>query len=99
LSGFRLLKRIVVDEGAFVSFYVGDRKTLHPPTYFYTKLKGKFYYAAFRKDFQQSWEFAREQFPMRVDMNQDDLEEFLIKLGAGDKSTITEQINEWRKER
>jgi hypothetical protein len=87
-----------MDDGAFVSFYVGDRKTLHPPTYFYTRTKGKFYYAAFHKDFQQSWAFAREQFPMRVDMNQDALEEFLIKLGAGDTSTIGEKITEWRRQ-
>ena len=88
----------LVDDGAFVSFYVGDRRTLHPPAYFYTRTKGKFYHAAFHKDFQQSWEFSKEVFHMKVDTHQDALEEFLVKLGAGDASTIAEKISEWRKQ-
>jgi hypothetical protein len=88
----------LVDDGAFVSFYVGDRKTLHPPAYFYTRTKGKFYHAAFHKDFQQSWDFSKEPFPMKIDMHQDELEKFLVKLGAGDASTIAEKISEWRKQ-
>ncbi len=88
----------IVDEAAFVSFYVGDKKALHPPTYFYTRTNGGFYYGAFRKDFDQSWRVAQEQFPMRVDMKQDALEAFLIRLGAGDQTTIAQKIEEWRKQ-
>jgi hypothetical protein len=87
----------IVDDGAFVSFYVGPIRTIHPPTYFYTRTKGTFYYAAFHKDFQQSWKFAEEQFAMRVGMKQDALEAFLIKIGAGDPSTIVGRIDEWRR--
>ncbi len=86
----------IVDEGVFVSFYVGDRKMLYPPTYFYTKANGGFYYSAFRRDFQQSWNVAKERFTMRVDMTQDALEEFLYKIGAGDKATLPTKIAEWR---
>ncbi len=86
----------IVDDGAFVSFYVGDIKTLHPPTHFYTN-RGTLYYAIFRQDFQQGWEFSRELFAMRANTNEDALEEFLVKLGAGDPSTIAEKISEWRR--
>lgn len=84
----------IVDDGAFVSFYVGDRKTLHPPAHFYTR--GTFYYSAFRQDFQLGWEFSREQFAMRANTNDDALEEFLVRLGAGDNTTITQKISDWR---
>ena len=87
----------IVDDGVFVSFYVGAIRTIHPPTYFYTKTKGTFYYDAFHKDFQQSWNFAEEQFSMRVGTKQDALEAFLLKLGAGDPATIAEKISEWRR--
>lgn len=86
----------LVDDGAFVSFYIGERKTIYPPTYFYTKDSGEFYYKAFRKDFQQSWDLAKKQFPMRVNMTQDALEAFLLDIGAGDKATLPAKIAEWR---
>lgn len=86
----------IVDDGAFVSFYVGDTHTRHPPTYFYTRTNGGFYYGAFRKDFDQSWRVAQEQFPLRVDMKDEALEAFLLKLGAGDQTTISQKIAEWR---
>lgn len=86
----------IVDNGAFVSFYVGRHRTLYPPTYFYTEKKGGFYYSAFLKDFHQSWELAKEQFPMRVEMTQSDLEDFLLKIGAGEQSTLPGKIAEWK---
>lgn len=86
----------IVDDGVFVSFYVGERKMLYPPTYFYTKANGGFYESAFRRDFQQSWNVARERFIMRVDMRQDALEEFLFRIGAGEKATLPARIAEWR---
>ncbi len=86
----------IVDDGVFVSFYVGERRMLYPPTYFYTKANGGFYESAFRRDFQQSWNVAKERFTMRVDMTQDALEEFLLKVGAGDKATLPTKITEWR---
>ena len=86
----------IVDDGAFVSFYVGEHRTLYPPTYFYTRTNGGFYYSAFHRDFQQSWDLAGEQFHMRVEMTQNDLEAFLLKIGVGDKSTLPNKIAEWR---
>ncbi|HZU02701.1 MAG TPA: hypothetical protein VFA10_23735 [Ktedonobacteraceae bacterium] len=86
----------IVDDGAFVSFYVGEHRRIYPPTYFYTKTNGYFYYSAFYRDFQQSWDLAGEQFPMRAEMTQSDLEDFLFKIGAGDKSTLPGKIVEWR---
>lgn len=86
----------IVDDGAFVSFYVGDKKALHPPSYFYTKTNGGFYYGAFRKDFEQSWRTAQERIVMSVDMKQDALEAFLIKLRAGDQITISKKIEDWK---
>ena len=86
----------IVDDGTFVSFYVGKHRTLYPPTYFYTEKKGGFYYSAFLKDFQQSWALAKEQFRMRTDMTESDLEDFLYKIGAGDKSELSEKITEWK---
>jgi hypothetical protein len=86
----------IVDEGAFVSFYVGDRKTKHPPTYFYTRNKGRFYFEAFRKDFHQSWGVATEHFAMDMSTTQADLERFLLKLGADESVPIADQISDWR---
>lgn len=86
----------IVDDGAFVSFYVGERRTLYPPTYFYTRTNGGFYYSAFHRDFRQSWDLAREQFYMSVEMTQSDLESFLLKIGAGDKAALLDKIVEWR---
>jgi hypothetical protein len=89
----------IVDDGAFISFYVGEHRTLYPPTYFYTRTNGGFYYSAFHRDFQQSWDLAREQFQMRVEMTQSDLEAFLVKIGVGDKATLRDKIAEWRNRR
>lgn len=86
----------IVDDGAFVSFYIGEHRMAYPPTYFYTKTHGGFYYSAFHQDFQQSWDLAQEQFPMRVEMTQHDLEEFLLKIGAGEQATLPDKIEEWR---
>ena len=85
----------MVNDSVFVSFYLEDRH-VYPPTYFYTRNNGKFYYSAFHKDFQQSWDVAIERFPIQAAMKQDKLEDFLVKIEAGDKNTIAEKIKEWR---
>lgn len=87
----------IVDAGAFVSFYTGNKRDIYPPTYFYTRTKGGFYYEAFLRDFQQSWDYAKERFSMTVDTSEAALEEFLVRLGAADEQSVTEQIEQWRK--
>lgn len=85
----------ITDESAFVSFYVGHRHT-YPPTYIYTREHGRFYYSAFYKDFQQSWDITIESFTVRPALREDELEAFLIRIGAGNKDTITSKIRAWR---
>jgi hypothetical protein len=85
----------LTNESAFVSFYV-ENSHIYPPTYFYTRDNGKFYYSAFRKDFQQSWDAAAEHFPIRAKMQQNDLEDFLVKISMLDKNTIAAKIIDWR---
>lgn len=87
----------IVDSGAFVSFYTGNMKDIYPPTFFYSEAKGGVYYDAFLRDFRQGWDYAKERFPMTVDMNEAALEEFLVRVGAADERGITKQIEEWRK--
>lgn len=88
----------ITDESAFVSFYVGNRHT-YPPTYFYTRDNGRFYYSAFHKDFQQSWDATVEFFSIRPAMKEDELESFLFKIGAGAKDAIADKIRDWRANR
>lgn len=86
----------IVEAGAFVSFYTGNRNDIYPPTYFYTKHKGAFYYYSFLRDFQQNWEHSKGLF-LTSRMKQADLESFLVSLGAAEKETIHEKVEEWRK--
>jgi hypothetical protein len=85
----------MVEDGVFVSFYLEDRH-IYPPTYFYTRKNGAFYYSAFHKDFQQSWGVAVERFPIHAAMRQNELEDFLVKIEAGNEDTIADQIKTWR---
>lgn len=85
----------MVDDSVFVSFYLKNRHR-YPPTYLYTRKIGSFYYTAFHKDFQQSWDAAAERFPMRAEALQSEFEAFLVQLQAADENTVADKITTWR---
>jgi hypothetical protein len=86
----------ILDDAAFISFYTATIDAIYPPTYVYSRTKGGFYYGAFRRDFEQSWEYAKDKFSMTIDTSEEALQEFLLRIGAAKKENIQEKIAQLR---